>query len=160
MFYFDFFLQVLAVSSIVYGSFFSLYQYKIKRLIAASAINHMGHVLLAFSIFSLSGLQAAFIYLIIYIMLSLNFFAILLAFRQVRSFNMVSDIVKLAAMARSSPLLAFMLSFNILSMAGIPPLMGFFGKYYVFYSLVMQHNYILAALVILASVLSSIYYFS
>lgn len=158
---FIFFSQVffpLGLMSIIIGIFLSLYATKIKRLLAYSAITHMGYLVIALSLCSLSGLNSFLIYIITYVLSSIGIFSILLSFRRNPSFHKIRNITDLSSMLRSNPLLSLIFSLLLLSSAGIPPLAGFFGKFFVFQSLMESDAYLLAGTVILLSVVSAIYY--
>jgi len=147
-----------ALSSIFLGILLSLYQFKIKRLLAYSAISHTGYMLLSISVGSLEGFVALFIYLFIYLSISLNIFAILLVFRQQRTFYKLRKIVDFSFILRSNFFLAFIIALVLLSYAGIPPLAGFFGKFFLFFSLIKSYNFVLSFFVILFSLIGTIYY--
>jgi len=136
----------------------SLYTTKIKRLLAYSAITHMGYMITALSLNSVASLDVFIIYILTYVMSSINIFAILLAFRKNFSFYKIRNITELSVMLKSNPLMALIFSLMLLSSAGIPPLAGFFGKFLVFQSLMDTDAFYIAGLVILSSVVSSIYY--
>lgn len=155
---FNNFFLLLSLFSIIIGSVMSLYQVKIKRLLAYSGITHMGYILLSLALFSLQGLQAFLIYFLIYIMLSANIFAVILAFRHYINFNKIRNIVEFAAVLKPNFFLVIVFAFTLLSFAGVPPLAGFFGKFLVFYSLIVTYNYFIALCVVLLSVLGSVYY--
>ncbi len=146
--------------SIIFGSIMSLYQVKIKRLLAYSAITNMGYILISISLFSTVGLEAFLMYFIIYVMLSINIFSILLVFRSNPDFFKVRNLVEFASLLRSNFLLAVIFAFNLLSFAGVPPLAGFFGKFMVYQALMSSNNFFLALCLVLLSVLSSVYYIS
>jgi len=148
----------LALISIIFGSLMSLYQSKIKRLLAFSAIAHMGFIFMSLSLFSLAGLQAFLVYILIYSVLSLNIFSILLTFRSNPFFSKIRNLVEFAGLLKSNFTLAIIFAFNLLSFAGVPPLAGFFGKFLVFQSLIDSSQYFLALCVVILSVISAVYY--
>jgi NADH-quinone oxidoreductase subunit N len=111
------------------GSLGAINQTKFKRLIAYSAIGHMGFILIGISTGAFNGLFASIIYIIIYIITSINTFAFLLSFNS--SYKFLSQ---LAGLSRLNPLLALTFAFTLFSTAGIPPLAGFFSKYLVILS--------------------------
>jgi len=140
------------------GILLSLYATKIKRLLAYSAITHMGYIFVSLSLCSISGLDSFLIYVITYVLSSLGIFSVLLSFRRSTSFHKIRNITDLSGMLKSNSLLSLVFSILLLSSAGIPPLAGFFGKFFVFQSLMESDAYLLAGSVILFSVVSSIYY--
>ena len=136
----------------------SLYATKIKRLLAYSAITHIGYIIIALSLSSFFTIDIVFIYVITYILSSISIFAIILVFRHNPTFYKIRNITELALMLKSNFLLSFIFSLVLLSSAGIPPLAGFFGKFLVFQYLMEADAFYLAGVVILLSVVSSIYY--
>lgn len=109
--------------SIVVGAIGALNQTRFKRLVAYSGISHLGFVLFAFSTGSLGGLQASFVYLIAYVIMSVCVFSSFIFSRPRKEF-----LWGLSAISRDSPGVALVLALGLLSTAGIPPLVGFLGK--------------------------------
>jgi len=138
----------------ILGAFAALSQHKIKRLLAYSSIGHIGYILIGFSCGSIEGIQALLIGLFIYVLMTINIFAIVLALRQNR-FKYISD---LGALAKTNPILAITLSITMFSYAGIPPLAGFCSKFYLFFAALSSGAYLLALIGILTSVISCFYY--
>jgi proton-translocating NADH-quinone oxidoreductase chain N len=140
----------------IVGSFAALAQQRIKRLLAYSSIGHVGYMLLGFSCASLEGIESVCIYLVIYVLMSLNVFALVLALNSVNSrLRYVSDFGMLSV---SHPVLAFTFACTLFSMAGIPPLAGFCSKFYVFFAALGSGLYAVAILGVLTSVISCFYY--
>lgn len=156
--YWQFLLGVSAFLSIFIGTFAALYQKKLKRLFAFSAIGHLGYMMIGFASGTLQGLQSVFLYFIIYIFMNLGIFSIILSLRNTKPFSQVRYISDLSLLARSNPILAFSFILFLFSIAGIPPLAGFFSKFYIFLSALSSSLYILAILSILLSVISCFYY--
>ena len=148
-------LIICALLSIIVGSLGAINQTKIKRLLAYSAIGHMGFMLIGLSTGALDGLFATFIYIIIYMITSFNTFAFVLSFT---SSNSTSFISQLGGLSRLNPVLAFTFTLGLFSMAGIPPLAGFFSKYLVLLSAFHQQLYFVAFIAIMFSVIASFYY--
>jgi NADH-quinone oxidoreductase subunit N len=146
----------LAIASMALGAFAAIGQKNIKRLMAYSSIGHMGYALVGLAAGSAEGVQGVIIYLAIYLAMTLGTFACILAMR--RSGRMVEDIDQLAGLSRTSPLMAFMLAMLLFSLAGIPPLAGFFAKFYVFLSAIHAGLYGLAVTGVLLSVVGAYYY--
>jgi len=151
-----------AALSMLIGSITGLYQNRIKRLLAYSAIGHVGYILIGLVTGSLLGLQALLVYLVIYIIMSLNMFGIILALRktkhpsgQSKAITFLNDLKQLAY---HQPLTAVMLTLSLFSMAGIPPLAGFYSKWYIFSAAINAQLYALALLGVLTSVIGSVYY--
>jgi len=147
---------ISAITSVVIGSIGALNQTKFKRLIAYSGIGHTGFILLGIACGSLDSLQASFLYIIIYIIMSFNLFAFALStFNDSGESNFLSQ---LSGLSRSNPILAITLTLCLLSIAGIPPLAGFFSKYLVLLSLVSNDFIIFAVIAVISSVIASFYY--
>ena len=146
---------ISAILSVLVGSFGAINQTKIKRLVAYSAIGHTGFILLGIATGSLESLQAAYIYIIVYIIMSCNMFALILS---VFGAGVSNYITQLSGLSRSNPILAISFALSLLSIAGIPPLAGFFSKYFIFVSLIEAQFISFALIAIIASVIASFYY--
>jgi len=147
---------VLSVSSMVLGSFAAIAQKNIKRMLAYSSIGHMGFALLGLAAANVAGVQAVIVYIALYMVMSIGTFAIVLMMKQ--KDRMVEQIADLAGLASRQPLLAMAMTIMMFSMAGIPPLAGFFGKLFVFQAVIDAQLYNLAIVGVLASVVSAFYY--
>jgi NADH-quinone oxidoreductase subunit N len=139
-----------------WGAFAALRQQNIKRLMAYSSIGNVGYILLGLASGSERGIQAVVFYLAIYVIMTLGTFAIILLMKR-RGLN-VEGVNDLAGLARSQPMMALALLLFMFSLAGIPPLAGFWGKLYVFIAAVEAKLYIAAVLGVVASVVASYYY--
>jgi NADH-quinone oxidoreductase subunit N len=148
----------LGVLSVIFASIAAIYQDKIKRLLAYSGIAHMGYVLLALSSNSVEGLFSAYYYLIIYSLTSLAIFVILLSVRRYNNFLKLKTLSEFSSLFKNNPPLAFSFSILMFSLAGIPPLAGFFSKLFVFLSLLNVGSYLASVVVIVTSVVSAFYY--
>jgi len=146
----------LAIASMALGSFAAIGQTNIKRLMAYSSIGHMGYALVGLAAGTTEGVQGVIIYLVIYLAMTLGTFACILAMR--RDGRMVEDIDQLSGLSSTSPLMAFMLAMLLFSLAGIPPLAGFFAKFYVFLAAIHTGLYALAVIGVLLSVVGAYYY--
>ena len=146
----------IAIASMVLGAFAAIGQRNIKRLMAYSSIGHMGFALVGLAAGSEAGVQGVVIYLIIYMAMTLGAFACILAMR--RHDAMVEEITDLSGLAKTNPIMAFMLAMILFSLAGIPPLAGFFAKFYVFLAAIEAQLYALAVIGVLASVVGAFYY--
>jgi NADH-quinone oxidoreductase subunit N len=146
----------LAIASMALGSFAAIGQRNIKRLMAYSSIGHVGYALVGLAAGSVEGVQGVIVYLAIYLAMTLGTFACILAMR--RSGHMVEEIDQLSGLSRTSPLMAFMLAMLLFSLAGIPPLAGFFAKFYVFLAAIHAGLYGLAVAGVLLSVVGAYYY--
>jgi NADH-quinone oxidoreductase subunit N len=146
----------VAIASMALGSFAAIGQRNIKRLMAYSSIGHMGFALIGLAAGTAEGVQGVLVYMAIYVAMTLGTFAVILAMR--RPEGMVEEIRDLAGLARSNPPLAFFLAMLLFSLAGIPPLAGFFAKYYVFLAAIQAGLYALAVIGVLTSVVGAYYY--
>jgi len=146
----------LAIASMALGSFAAIGQRNIKRLMAYSSIGHMGYALVGLAAGTAEGVQGVIIYLAIYLAMTLGTFACILAMR--RKGHMVEDIDQLSGLSSTSPMMAFLLAMLLFSLAGIPPLAGFFAKFYVFLAAINSGLYALAVIGVLLSVVGAYYY--
>jgi NADH-quinone oxidoreductase subunit N len=146
----------VSIASMLLGSFAAIGQRNIKRLMAYSSIGHMGYALIGLAAGTAEGVQGVLLYMAIYVTMTLGVFAVILAMR--RSTGMVESIDQLSGLARSHPTWAFLLAMLLFSMAGVPPLAGFFAKFYVFLAAIKAGFYILAVIGVLASVVGAYYY--
>ena len=149
-------LVFVAIASMLLGAFAAIGQRNIKRLMAYSSIGHMGYALIGLAAGTAEGVQGVLIYMAIYLTMTLGVFAVILAMR--RSTGMVESIDQLSGLARTHPAMAFFLAMLLFSMAGIPPLAGFFAKFYVFLAAIKAGLFALAVVGVLASVVGAYYY--
>ena len=146
----------VAIASTLLGSFAAIGQRNIKRLMAYSSIGHMGFALIGLAAGTPEGVQGVLVYMSIYLTMTLGVFAVILSMR--RAGGMVESIDQLAGLARTHPTMAFFLAMLLFSMAGVPPLAGFFAKFYVFLAAIKAGLYVLAVIGVLASVVGAYYY--
>jgi NADH-quinone oxidoreductase subunit N len=146
----------LSVASMFLGATAAIAQKSLKRLLAYSSIGHVGYVLIALVAASDQGIRSASIYMFIYLIMNISVFAILLSLK--KSDKYVDKINQLTGLSKTNPVVSASLAIIMLSMAGIPPFIGFFGKFYVFIAAIESQQYILAVLGVLASVISAFYY--
>lgn len=146
----------IAIASMALGAFAGIGQTNIKRLMAYSSIGHMGYALVGLAAATPEGLSGVAVYIAIYLVTTLGTFAMILGMR--RGGAPVENIADLAGLSRSRPIAAAGLAMLMFSLAGVPPLAGFFGKLYVFQAAVGAHLYVLAVLGVLASVVGTFYY--
>jgi NADH-quinone oxidoreductase subunit N len=146
----------VAIASMALGSFAAIGQRNIKRLMAYSSIGHMGFALVGLAAGTSEGIQGVLVYMAIYVAMTLGTFACIIAMR--RSGKPFEDIADLAGLARTKPAMAFFLAMMLFSMAGVPPLAGFFAKFYVFLAAVQAGLFTLAVLGVLTSVVGCYYY--
>jgi NADH-quinone oxidoreductase subunit N len=138
------------------GAFAAIGQVNIKRLMAYSSISNMGYILIGLVAGTVQGVEGVLVYLAIYLVTTLGTFACILAMR--RSGHMVENIPDLAGLAQTSPGFAFVFAMLMFSLAGIPPLAGFFAKFYVFLAAVNAGLYPLAVIGVVTSVIGAYYY--
>ncbi|UIJ73622.1 NADH-quinone oxidoreductase subunit NuoN [Aurantimonas sp. HBX-1] len=149
-------LVFISIASMAFGAFAAIGQRNIKRLMAYSSISHMGYALVGLSAGTAEGVRGVLLYMAIYLAMTLGSFAVILAMR--RRDGMVEDIDDLAGLSRTNPAMALFLTILMLSLAGLPPLAGFFAKYFVFMAAVEAGLYALAVIGVLASVVGLYYY--
>ena len=140
----------------VLGAFAAIGQRNIKRLMAYSSIGHMGFALVGLAAGSQAGVQGVIIYLLIYMAMTLGTFACILAMRRGTAWSRTS--ATSPACRAPIPVMAFLLAMLLFSLAGIPPLAGFFAKFYVFLAAIQAGLYVLAVIGVLASVVGAYYY--
>ncbi len=146
----------LSIASMALGAFAAIGQRNIKRLLAYSSIGHMGFALVGLAAGSEAGVQGILIYMAIYVVMTVGAFACVLSMR--RGDSMVETIDDLAGLSRQDPLKAFLFAMLLFSLAGIPPLAGFFAKFYVFLAAIEAQLYTLAVLGVLSSAVGAYYY--
>ena len=157
-------LIICSLISLIVGTLSALSQTKIKRLLAFSSIGHVGYLLAGFACGTIEGIQALLIYLFVYIFMNVNLFAIILCSMRreytygIKSVPRIKYITDLAFLAKTNPLLALTFTITMFSMAGIPPLAGFYSKAYLFFATMSSSLYVLAVIGVLASVVSCFYY--
>ena len=149
-------LVFVSIASMALGAFAAIGQRNIKRLMAYSSIGHMGFALIGLAAGTAEGVQGVLVYIAIYVTMTLGAFAVILSMR--RSTGMVESIDQLSGLARTHPATAFFLAMILFSMAGVPPLAGFFAKFYVFLAAIKAGLYVLAVIGVLASVVGAYYY--
>jgi NADH-quinone oxidoreductase subunit N len=146
----------VAIASMALGAFAAIGQHNIKRLMAYSSIGHMGFALVGLAAGTQEGVQGVLVYMAIYVAMTLGTFACILSMR--RDGKMVEEISDLAGLARTSPTMAFFLAMLLFSLAGIPPLAGFFAKFFVFAAAIKAGLFALAVIGVVTSVVGAYYY--
>jgi NADH-quinone oxidoreductase subunit N len=149
-------LVFLSIASMLLGAIAAIGQKNIKRLIAYSSIGHIGYALAGVASASNDGIQSSIIYLTIYIVMNLGLFTCLLMLR--RNDNYYESIDDLSGLSKNHPILSFSLLVILFSLAGIPPLAGFFAKFYIFKAVIEQSMYFLAIVGLLSTVIAAFYY--
>ena len=146
----------LSIASMVFGAVAAIGQTNLKRLIAYSSISHIGYALAGLATVSNDGIQSSVIYITIYIMMNLGLFSCLLMLK--RNNEYFENIDDLSGLSKNHPLLSLSLLIILFSLAGIPPLAGFFAKFYIFKSVIEQSMYFLAIVGLLSTVVAAFYY--
>ena len=146
----------ISAASMILGAFAAINQKNIKRLMAYSSIGHVGYALIGLAVGNEAGIRGVLIYLGIYLFMNVGAFGCILAMR--RGGRMVEGINDLAGLGKSHPMIAVAMAIFMFSMAGIPPLAGFFGKLYVFMAAIEAELYGLAVIGVLSSVVGAFYY--
>ena len=138
------------------GAFAAIGQTNLKRLMAYSSISHIGYVLASLTTNTKDGVISAISYLNIYIIMMISSFACILLFRRKNIY--FENINDLSGLSKNHPVVAFCFAATLFSLAGIPPLAGFFAKFYVFKSVIEANMIYLAIIGLIASVISAFYY--
>lgn len=146
----------VAIASMALGSFAAIGQRNIKRLMAYSSIGHMGFALVGLAAGTAEGVQGVLMYIAIYMAMTLGAFACILSMRH--NGRMVEEISDLSGLSRTKPAMAFFFAVLLFSLAGIPPLAGFFAKYYVFLAAIKANLFTLAVIGVVMSVVGAYYY--
>jgi NADH-quinone oxidoreductase subunit N len=146
----------VAIASMALGSFAAIGQRNIKRLMAYSSIGHMGFALVGLAAGTAEGAQGVLVYISIYVAMTLGSFAVILTMK--RNGQPVENISDFSGLSRTNPLLAFFFAMLLFSLAGIPPLAGFFAKWYVFVAAIKANLFTLAVIGVLTSVVGAYYY--
>ena len=146
----------LSIASMFLGAIAAIAQTNIKRLLAYSSIGHIGYVLIGLASFNVAGVKGSVIYMLIYVLMNIAIFAVILSLKL--KDNYIEKISDLSGLSRAKPIFSICIAITMLSMAGIPPLAGFFGKFYIFIAAIEAKLFYLAVLGVLSSVISAFYY--
>jgi len=146
----------ISIASMLLGALAAIWQTNIKRLLAYSSIGHVGYALVGLAAGSEEGIRGIGVYMAIYLAMNVGTFCCVLSMR--RQGVLAEGVDDLAGLARNHPRMAAAMAVFMFSMAGIPPLAGFFGKLYVFMAAVNEGLYILAIIGVLTSVIGAFYY--
>ena len=146
----------LSIASMVFGAVAAIGQTNLKRLVAYSSISHVGYALAGIATGSNEGIQSSVIYISIYILMNLGLFSCLLMLK--RNNVYYEEIDDLSGLSKNHPLLSLSLLIILFSLAGIPPLAGFFAKFYIFKSVLEQSMFFLAIVGLLSTVIAAFYY--
>ena len=146
----------LSIASMVLGAFAAIGQSNIKRLMAYSSIGHMGYALAGLATGTNTGIQSTIIYLTIYLVMNLGAFGCIFMMKRENVFY--EQIDDLSGLSKNHPILAFSFLIILFSLAGIPPLAGFFAKFYIFMAVIEVKMYALAIIGLITTVISAFYY--
>ncbi len=146
----------LSIASMVFGAVAAIGQKNLKRLVAYSSIGHMGYALAGLSTGTNYGIQSSVIYISIYLIMNLALFSCLFMLRSQNKYY--ENIEDLSGISKNHPVLSLCFLIVLFSLAGIPPLAGFFAKFYIFMSVIKQSMYFLAVVGLLSTVISAFYY--
>jgi proton-translocating NADH-quinone oxidoreductase chain N len=148
----------LSLLSIIIGTLGALYQVKVKKFLAYSAISHTGFLLIGYSSFNNFSLFATYVYILAYIVISLNIFTLVLSLRKYDNFLKFKKLNEFIVLFKSNPIIAINFCIILFSIAGIPPLLGFYSKFYVFLSAIKYNLYFVVFIAAFFSVIASMYY--
>jgi len=146
----------LSIASMLFGAIAAIGQTNIKRLVAYSSIGHIGYTLAGLATGSNEGIQSSIVYMSIYVVMNLALFSCLLMLKRGETYY--ENIEDLAGLSKNHPLLSLSLLVILFSLAGIPPLAGFFAKFYIFTAVLEQSMYFLAIVGLLSTVVAAFYY--
>ncbi len=140
----------------IFGAIAAIGQKNLKRLIAYSSIGHMGYALAGLAVGTNSGIHSSITYICIYVIMNLAIFSCLLMLRRDNKFY--DNIEDLSGLSKNHPMISLCFLIVLFSLAGIPPLAGFFAKFYIFISVIEQSMYFLAIVGLVSTVISAFYY--
>ena len=146
----------LSIASMLFGAIAAIGQKNLKRLVAYSSIGHMGYALAGLSVGTNQGIQSSLIYISIYLFMNLAFFSCLFMLR--KNENYYENIEDLSGLSKNHPILSICFLIVLFSLAGIPPLAGFFAKFYIFMAVIEKSMYFLAIVGLLSTVVAAYYY--
>jgi len=146
----------ISIASMILGAVAAISQKNIKRLLAYSSIGHIGYALAGVATGNISGYQSAIIYISIYVIMNIGIFSCLYLLKKDGEYK--ENISDLSGVSKKHPLLAISFLIILFSLAGIPPLGGFFAKFYVFSAVIEQKMFTLAIIGLLTTVISAFYY--
>ncbi len=149
-------LVFMSIASMILGAVAAIGQKNIKRLMAYSSIGHMGYAMAGIASGTTNGFKSTLVYMSIYIVMNIGAFACILLMK--RGGKYIEDIEELSGASKNHPLMSLGLLIILFSLAGIPPLAGFFAKFYIFMAVVENEMYTLAIVGLVTTVISAFYY--
>ena len=149
-------LVFMSLASMILGAVAAIAQTNIKRLMAYSSIGHIGYALAGIASGSAAGFKSTLVYMSIYVVMNIGAFSCILLMK--RGANYLEEIDELSGLSKNHPLMSLGLLIILFSLAGIPPMAGFFAKFYIFMSVVESEMYTLAIVGLVTTVVSAFYY--
>ena len=146
----------ISIASMILGAVAAMVQKNIKRLLAYSSIGHIGYALAGVATGAVKGYESAIIYISIYVIMNIGAFSCLYLLKKDGQYK--ESISDLSGISKKHPLLSISLLIILFSLAGVPPLGGFFAKFYIFLAVLEQEMYFLAIIGLLTTVMSAFYY--
>ncbi len=146
----------ISIASMIFGAIAAIGQKNLKRLVAYSSIGHIGYALAGLSVGTNEGIQSSLVYISIYLVMNLGLFSCLFMLK--RDDQYFENIDDLSGLSKNHPVIALSLLIILFSLAGIPPLAGFFAKFYIFKSVIEQSMYFLAIIGLMSTVIAAFYY--
>ena len=146
----------ISIASMIFGAIAAIGQKNLKRLVAYSSIGHIGYALAGLSVGTNEGIQSSLVYISIYLVMNLGLFSCLFMLK--RDDQYFENINDLSGLSKNHPVIALSLLIILFSLAGIPPLAGFFAKFYIFKSVIEQSMYFLAIIGLMSTVIAAFYY--
>tara|TARA_Y100000590_G_scaffold333266_1_gene379070 strand:- start:4354 stop:5769 length:1416 start_codon:yes stop_codon:yes gene_type:complete len=146
----------ISIASMILGAIAAIGQKNLKRLVAYSSIGHMGYALAGISTGTIEGVHSSITYMCIYLVMNLGLFSCIFMLR--RNNQYYENIDDLSGISKNHPVIAFSLLIILFSLAGIPPLAGFFAKFYIFMAVIKESMYLLAVVGLLSTVIAAFYY--
>jgi NADH-quinone oxidoreductase subunit N len=156
--FWQYIILLCSFGSMMVGSFGALQQRKIKRLLAYSSIGHIGYMLVGISTGTVEGLQGLLVYIVLYMAMSTCIWTAVLSLSYSNKQGRVKYLTDFVALSKINPLLAITIALTLFSMAGVPPLAGFFSKLYVFFSALESSMYLIVIVGVLTSCIGAYYY--
>jgi NADH-quinone oxidoreductase subunit N len=146
----------ISIASMILGAVAAIGQKNLKRLLAYSSIGHMGYALAGIATGAINGFKSSIVYITVYVVMNIGAFSCLYLMKKEGEYK--ENISDLSGISKKHPLLAMSFLIILFSLAGIPPLGGFFAKFYIFSSVLEQKMYTLAIIGLLTTVISAVYY--
>lgn len=147
-----------SIVSMLIGTIGGLYQLSVRRLLAYSAVSHVGYILIGFISGNIEGFYGVVIYILIYLIMMFTVLSIFLSYRDISFNSLISNLSSMNSILLNNRILGVFLIIVLFSIGGVPPLIGFFSKLYIYFSIIQEGYYLLSIIIILMSVLGFVYY--